>query len=293
MNGNEFRQELDIKKPKYLAKYYNLMETISNKGSVNGGDYIKFGPFFQTYMYAFMIGYHLGVCNPIKGSGETRDFAPISQWKPMEISDYVLMLVLSESDEKLGFKWSDLETMTDDQCRGAISAIVQRIEGYANAGLNYIQHKFDEEKDEFRSPMVFVNLQVNYSKDRLAKSWDPVNNPNGIYPLWTTTSTEGPEAGNESNSNYVQDGSYLRMQTLTLGYSLPKKLLKKIGFEKIRVYGQISNVFTITGYDGLDPEVRSHTSFENEYVSSDMNKGIDYGSYGMPRQFLMGVNVTF
>ena len=109
----------------------------------------------------------------------------------------------------------------------------------------------------------------------------------------TTTSTEGPEAGNESNSNYVQDGSYLRMQTLTLGYSLPKKLLKKIGFEKIRVYGQISNVFTITGYDGLDPEVRSHTSFENEYVSSDMNKGIDYGSYGMPRQFLMGVNVTF
>ena len=158
MNGNEFRQELDIKKPKYLVKYYNLMETISNKGSVNGGDYIKFGPFFQTYMYAFMIGYHLGVCNPIKGSGETRDFAPISQWKPMEISDYVLMLVLSESDEKLGFKWSDLETMTDDQCRGAISAIVQRIEGYANAGLNYIQHKFDEEKDGFRSPMVFVNL---------------------------------------------------------------------------------------------------------------------------------------
>lgn len=45
LDGNEFRQELDIKKPKYLAKYY--METISNKGSVNGGDYIKFGPFFR------------------------------------------------------------------------------------------------------------------------------------------------------------------------------------------------------------------------------------------------------
>lgn len=39
---------------------------------------------------------------------------------------------------------------------------------------------------------MFGNLQSNYSKDRLAKSWDPVNNPNGIYPLWTTTSTEGP-----------------------------------------------------------------------------------------------------
>ena len=111
--------------------------------------------------------------------------------------------------------------------------------------------------------------------------------------MWTTTSGEGAEAGNESNSNYVQDGSYLRMQTLTLGYSLPKKLLQKIGFEKLRIYGQISNVFTITGYDGLDPEVRSHTTFENNYVSSDLNKGIDYGSYGMPRQFLLGVNVTF
>ena len=59
---------------------------------LNGGDYIQLGPFFQTYMYAFMIGYHLGVCNPIKDSGETRDFAPISQWKPMEISDYVRCL---------------------------------------------------------------------------------------------------------------------------------------------------------------------------------------------------------
>ena len=140
---------------------------------------------------------------------------------------------------------------------------------------------------------MFGNLQSNYAKDRLMKSWDPVTNPTGIYPLWTTTSGEGAEAGNESNSNYVQDGSYLRMQTLTLGYSLPKKLLQKIGFEKLRIYGQISNVFTITGYDGLDPEVRSHTTFENNYVSSDLNKGIDYGSYGMPRQFLLGVNVTF
>ncbi len=158
MNSNDFRQELDIKKPKYLAKYYNLMETISNKGSVNGGDYIKFGPFFQTYMYSFMIGYHLGQCNTIKGSGETRDFAPLGQWKPAELTDFILMLVLSESEEKLGFRWIDLETMTDEECRTAISNIIQRIEGYANTGLNYIQHKFDEEKDEFRSPMVFVNL---------------------------------------------------------------------------------------------------------------------------------------
>ena len=135
----------------------------------------------------------------------------------------------------------------------------------------------------------FGALQSNFSKDRLENSWDPVTNPDGIYPLWAGTSNEGTEAANESNSTYIEDGSYLRMQTLTLGYTLPKSILNKIKFEKIRVYGQVSNVFTLTGYSGLDPEVRSN----NEDSSNDMMKGIDYGSYGMPRQFILGVNISF
>lgn len=158
MNSQEFRQEIDIKKPKYLAKYFELMETISNKGALGGGDYIKFGPFFQTYMYAFMIGYHIGECNIITGAGETKDFAPISYWKPSELADYIIMLVLSEPDEKLGFSWNELEDMSDERCKEAVSTIIRRIEGYANTGLNYIQNKFNTEKDEFRSPHVFLNL---------------------------------------------------------------------------------------------------------------------------------------
>ena len=49
MNSQDFRQEIEIKRPKYLEKYVPLMEAISNKGTTGGGDYIKFGPFFQTY----------------------------------------------------------------------------------------------------------------------------------------------------------------------------------------------------------------------------------------------------
>ena len=79
------------------------------------------------------------------------------------------------------------------------------------------------------------------------------------------------------------------MQTLTLGYSLPKKIVSKTGFSRIRLYAQLSNVFTITGYDGLDPEVRSN----NGDSSNDLMKGVDYGSYGMPRQYLFGVNIDF
>ena len=141
MNSQEFRQEIEIKKPRYLAKYFELMETISNKGSTSGGDYIKFGPFYQTYMYAFMIGYHLGDCNQIT-SGETKDFAPLSHWKPNEMVEYILMLILSESDEKLGFSWDDLENMNEDESKAAVTTIIRRIEGYANTGLNYIQNMF-------------------------------------------------------------------------------------------------------------------------------------------------------
>ncbi len=121
-----------------------------------------------------------------------------------------------------------------------------------------------------------------FSEERVEKAWHPTLNPNGTLPLFTTNDSK-PEA-TQSHSGFIEDGSYLRMQTLTLGYSLPKKLVNKIGFSRIRFYGQISNVFTITGYTGLDPEVRQ---------AGDRGKGVDYGAYGVPRQYLFGVNVDF
>ena len=131
------------------------------------------------------------------------------------------------------------------------------------------------------------NLGNAYSYERVNQAWDPETNPNGTLPLWVYGDTN--DENTQSHSQYVQDGSYLRMQTLTLGYSLPKKIVSKIGFSRIRLYAQLSNVFTITGYDGLDPEVRSN----NGDSSNDLMKGVDYGSYGMPRQYLFGVNIDF
>ena len=99
--------------------------------------------------------------------------------------------------------------------------------------------------------------------------------------MWATATGESTIAANESNSSYIEDGSFLRMQTLTLGYTLPKKWMDKIHMEKIRIYGQVSNVFTISGYSGLDPQVRTDDGYGN---SKDRNMGTDFGSYGMPRQ---------
>ncbi|MBQ9883412.1 MAG: SusC/RagA family TonB-linked outer membrane protein [Bacteroidaceae bacterium] len=125
-------------------------------------------------------------------------------------------------------------------------------------------------------------LATNFSYERVEKAWHPTENPNGTLPLFTTNNA-APEAG-QSHSGYIDDGSYLRMQTLTLGYTLPRKLTQKLTLSRIRLYAQLSNVFTITGYDGLDPEVRT---------GADRGKGIDYGSYGMPRQYLFGLNIDF
>ena len=121
-----------------------------------------------------------------------------------------------------------------------------------------------------------------YTYDRLEKAWHPETNPNGTMPMFVRGDTHAET--NVSHTGYIQDGSYLRMQTLTLGYTLPKKWLNKINMSRIRFYAQLSNVFTITGYEGLDPEV---------YQGSDRSRGIDYGSYGMPRQYLFGVNIDF
>ncbi|WP_165157317.1 TonB-dependent receptor [Parabacteroides sp. ZJ-118] len=133
-------------------------------------------------------------------------------------------------------------------------------------------------------------LQSAYSKDRRDNSWHPEKNPDGIYQMWATVGGEGDLAANQSNSGYIEDGSFLRMQTLTLGYTLPRKILNKIKMEKIRIYGQVANVFTITGYSGLDPQVRTDNGSGG---SNDRNMGTDFGSYGMPRQFILGVNVAF
>jgi len=87
----------------------------------------------------------------------------------------------------------------------------------------------------------------------------------------------------------IEDGSYLRLNTLTLGYSLPQKALRKIGFSKLRIYGTIYNLFTITGYSGIDPEVNANTSQNNAKYPTT---GLDWGTYPRARSFVIGLNLT-
>jgi hypothetical protein len=88
----------------------------------------------------------------------------------------------------------------------------------------------------------------------------------------------------------IEDGSYLRLNTLNLGYSLPKQLLSKAKISNIRIYGAIYNAFTLTGYSGLDPEVNTNQNMNNARYPTP---GLDWGTYPRARQFVLGLNATF
>ncbi|MDO5614563.1 MAG: SusC/RagA family TonB-linked outer membrane protein, partial [Cruoricaptor ignavus] len=84
----------------------------------------------------------------------------------------------------------------------------------------------------------------------------------------------------------VEDGSFLRLNTLTLGYSLPEDLVNKLKLTKIRIYATANNVFLWTKYSGLDPEV-------NTRRATPLTPGVDYSPYPRSRQYIMGINLSF
>ena len=75
-----------------------------------------------------------------------------------------------------------------------------------------------------------------------------------------------------------------------IGYSVPQSILSKIKFNSLYIYAQATNLFTITGYDGIDPEVGLQ-SYSSDYRNLDM--GVDRGIYPLSRTFTFGVNVSF
>jgi hypothetical protein len=158
MDGQQLRDLIGQKRPRYKAHYRALIESISKKGDSSGkGDFSSFGAMYQTYMYAFIIGYKLGKQNFFQGNEKTETFFVFSQWNPTAIRDYIVMLLLNKS-EGYGFKWIELENVGEEAINTFVTELIRQMEGYANAGLEYLQNKWDNENMKFRNPFVFVNF---------------------------------------------------------------------------------------------------------------------------------------
>jgi len=88
----------------------------------------------------------------------------------------------------------------------------------------------------------------------------------------------------------IKNGSFLRLNTVTLGYSLPEQWVHKAGISRVRIYGSVYNALLITGYPGLDPEVNTNTSQGSAQYPT---VGLDWGAYPRARSFTAGLNVGF
>lgn len=123
----------------------------------------------------------------------------------------------------------------------------------------------------------YSSFETAKSHTALYDSWTPTNHnaKAPIQELDASTST-----GSTPNSYFVENGSYLRARNAQIGYTFNN--LKKAGIQKLRVYVSATNLFTITGYKGTDPELNGGV----------LNFGIDEGTYATPRTYLIGVNVS-
>ena len=82
---------------------------------------------------------------------------------------------------------------------------------------------------------------------------------------------------------FIEDGSYLKMKYIKLGYDCPKKWCENLGASSVNIFGQVENIFTLTGYSGLDPELNLGA----------YGARVENGAYPRSRTFTLGVNVAF
>ncbi len=127
----------------------------------------------------------------------------------------------------------------------------------------------------------------NYERNQLN-----TNRTNSYLGRWTGAgSTDSfPRVSIGANTNnlfsdfYVEDGSYLRLQNVQLGYTLDSGLLNNTGIDKFRVYASVNNAFTLTEYQGFDPSASN---------GAPIGGGIDQGFYPVPRVYMLGINLKF
>lgn len=174
-----------------------------------------------------------------------------------------------------------------------------------NKVYNYIRMKLDAMKSVWqnqsstvlgRSHITAINPNKDYSNGYKGHNANMVYNwYDDIDNVQVTNPTSIPAAHlNDPNENtrvsdrYIENGSYLRVKNITLGYTFPKQWVKHIGLENLRLSCNIQNLWTITGYKGYDPEIGASTSDMNGYVY-----GLDNGRYPSPTVYSFGLNVTF
>jgi len=155
---------------------------------------------------------------------------------------------------------------------------------YGNKLFNQVRVDAENPNQNFG---YFRNV-INYARIGLIDPTGLASDINNVYitnPETTITRiSQSSGNGNERfSSKYIENGSFLRCKSITLGYSFAENFLSKIHLKSLRLYGQVTNVFTITKYKGYDPEIGSW---------NPLAAGVDNGYYAQPRVFTIGANIS-
>ena len=166
---------------------------------------------------------------------------------------------------------------------------------YGNKVFNYLSMKLTHMNSAWinqlntiadRAQLVPVDANKVYANG--GKWYDDVTNVTVANSATSIprASIQDPNDNDRVSDRYVEDGSYIRLKNITLGYTFPKSMIKKVGLENLRVYANIQNLLTLTKYDGYDPEIGVSTASANVY-------GLDNGRYPSPTVYSFGLNVSF
>ena len=172
---------------------------------------------------------------------------------------------------------------------------------YGNKVFNYTAINLSNMKSAWDNQLRVITDRANLAAIDPVKSYPATVNGVTVYQ-WTdditnirvtNPDTRIPRAiANDPNDNdrisdrYIEDGSYLRIRNITLGYTLPASVARKWMLENIRVYANIQNLYTFTNYSGYDPEIGASTASQNVF-------GLDNGRYPSPQVYSFGVNLSF
>ena len=140
-----------------------------------------------------------------------------------------------------------------------------------------------------RTKLEHIDAEIVY--DGIGNVWNwyedvhnvRIANPGAKLPRATTGD---PNENSRLSDRYIEDGSYVRLKNITLGYTFPKAWLQKVKIDNLRAQVNIQNLYTLTKYTGYDPEIGASTASVNVM-------GLDNGRYPSPTVYSFGLNITF
>ena len=171
---------------------------------------------------------------------------------------------------------------------GPVELMVFLTGSYGADILNYSRVQIEGQTSIYNNQAATVDDRAQYGLyDPNGSVTDPSNvyllNPDTDIPRTTTTDNN---RNNRMSDRFIEDGSYLRLQNLRLSYTLPRLWTMRARMEKLRLYVNAQNLFTVTNYSGYDPEIGS-------FNQDPLRQNIDMGRYPTPRVFTFGIDVDF